>query len=143
MRYTRGMPTVGVLRGGPSKEHEVSLQSGAAMLAALDPARYRVRDIYIDKAGQWHAEGKPCAPERVLRQIDVALLPLHGEYGESGEVQRLLERFGVKYAGGDSFAVSQARHKAIGKALAREAGLAVPEVRLARNTAEAPSIAAE
>ena len=137
------MHTVAVLRGGPSREHELSLASGAAMIANLDQNRYRVRDIYIDREGQWHADGRPMRPERVLRQIDVALLPLHGEYGESGEVQRLLERFGVKYAGGDSFAVSQARHKAIGKALAREAGLAVPEVRLARNTAEAPSIAAE
>src|SRR3989344_2453226 len=104
------MLTVGVLRGGPSKEHEVSLQSGAAMLAALDPACYRVRDIYIDKAGQWHADGKPRAPERVLRQMDVALLPLHGEYGESGEVQRLLEAYGVRYVGSDAFATNQAQH---------------------------------
>lgn len=121
---------VGVLRGGPSREHEVSLKSGAAMLANLDPARYRARDIYIDKNGQWHAEGRPAEPARVLRQIDVALLPLHGEYGESGEVQRLLEQFGVRYAGADAFAVSQARHKAIGRELARQAGLATAEARI-------------
>jgi D-alanine-D-alanine ligase len=96
------------------------------MIAHLNPDRYRVRDIYIDKLGQWHADGRPSAPERVLRQTDVALLPLHGEYGESGEVQSLLERFGVRYAGPGAFAVSQARHKAIGKALAEEAGLATP-----------------
>ena len=124
------MPTVGVLRGGPSREHEMSLKSGAAMLAALDPARYRARDIYIDTAGQWHVEGRPIQPERILRQIDVALLPLHGEYGEGGEVQQLLERFGVRYVGSNAFATNQARHKAIGKTLAVQAGLLTPEFRL-------------
>ena len=134
---------VGVLRGGPSREHEVSLKSGAAMLAALSPEKYCVRDIYIDKAGQWHAEGKPQAPERILRQMDVALLPLHGEYGESGEVQHLLERFGVRYAGSDAFATNQARHKAIGKALASEAGLLTPDSRLISALEEAEDAAQE
>lgn len=137
------MTTVAVLRGGPSKEHEISLQSGAAMLANLDQDKYRVRDIYIDKSGQWHAEGRPTAPERVLRQIDVALLPLAEEYGESGEVQQLLEQFGVRYAGAGPFPVRQARHKAIGKALARQAGLLTPEMRLVNSATEAESVARE
>src|SRR3989338_11490689 len=47
VRYTPYMHiAVGVLRGGPSREHEVSLKSGAAMLAALSPEKYCVRDIY-------------------------------------------------------------------------------------------------
>ncbi|MBU6321394.1 MAG: D-alanine--D-alanine ligase [Patescibacteria group bacterium] len=134
---------VGVLRGGPSKEHEISLQSGAAMLAHLSPEKYHVRDIYIDKAGVWHAEGKATSPDRVLRQMDVALLPLHGEYGESGEVQRLLERFGVRYAGPDAFATVQAQHKAIGKALAEQEGLKTPASRLIADVAEVEASAAE
>ncbi|TSC64041.1 MAG: D-alanine--D-alanine ligase, partial [Parcubacteria group bacterium Gr01-1014_91] len=72
---------VGVLRGGPSREHEVSLRTGAAMLAALPEERYAARDIYIDKKGQWHDRGRPTEPERVLRQLDVVLVGLHGEYG--------------------------------------------------------------
>jgi D-alanine-D-alanine ligase len=113
------------------------------MLAALDGARYRARDIYIDQQGVWHVEGKPIRPEQVLRQIDVALLPLHGEYGESGEVQQLLDQFGVRYVGGDAFAINQARHKAIGKALAQQQGLMTPEFRLITSLAEAEAVAHE
>lgn len=118
---------VGVLRGGPSREHEVSLKTGAAMLANLPEERYSVRDIYIDKNGQWHNRGRITSPERVLRQIDVALIGLHGEYGEDGEVQKLLERFGVPYTGADSFGSYLAMHKLMSKVRAKEAGLLTPE----------------
>ncbi|MDP1690121.1 MAG: D-alanine--D-alanine ligase [bacterium] len=118
---------VGVLRGGPSREHEISLKSGAAILANLPEERYAARDIYIDRQGVWHDHGRPVAPERVLRQLDVVLLGLHGEYGEDGEVQKLLERFGVPYAGADSFGSYLAMHKVMAKMRAREAGLLTPE----------------
>lgn len=118
---------VGVLRGGPSREHEVSLWSGAAILANLPEERYTTRDIYIDRQGVWHDRGRPVAPERVLRQLDVALLPLHGEYGEGGDVQRLLERFGVPYTGAETYGLHLSRNKVIAKAYAREAGLLTPD----------------
>ncbi len=118
---------VGVLRGGPSREHEVSLESGAAILANLPEERYIARDIYIDKQGQWHDRGRPVAPERVLRQLDVVLIGLHGEYGEDGEVQKLLERFGVPYTGADSFGSYLAMHKLMAKVRAKEVGLLTPE----------------
>jgi D-alanine-D-alanine ligase len=118
---------VGVLRGGPSREHEVSLKSGAAILANLPEERYVARDIYIDKNGQWHDRGRPTTPERALRQIDVALIGLHGEYGEDGEVQRVLERFGIPYAGADSFGSYLAMHKLMAKVRAKEAGFLTPE----------------
>ena len=120
---------VGVLRGGPSREHDVSLRSGATMLANLPEERYAVRDIYIDREGNWHDRGRPTTPERVLRQIDVALIGLHGEYGEDGGVQKLLERFGVPYAGTDSFGSYLAMHKVMASTRAREAGLLTPEFR--------------
>lgn len=120
---------VGVLRGGPSKEHEVSLQTGAAVLAHLPEDRFVARDIYIDKTGKWHDRGKPVSPERALRQVDVVLLALHGEYGEDGQVQRLLERFGVPYTGADSFSSHLAMHKLMSKIQAKEAGLFTPEFR--------------
>lgn len=125
--YTSRMQTiVGILRGGPSHEHEVSLKTGAAMLANLPEERYLVRDIYIDKNRQWHDRGRPVEPERVLRQIDVALIALHGEYGEDGEIQRLLEQFGVPYAGSDSFGSYLATHKLMAKMHAKEVGLLAP-----------------
>jgi len=121
--------TVGVLRGGPSREHEVSLKSGAAILAGLPEDLFTARDIYIDKAGQWHDRGRPVTPSRALRQLDVALIALHGEYGESGEVQQMLTLHGIPFAGADAFGTQQARHKAIGKALAEKAGVRTPAFR--------------
>ncbi len=120
---------VGVLRGGPSREHEVSLKTGAAMLANLSEERYSTRDIYIDRQGVWHDRGRPTPAERILRQLDIALIGLHGEYGEDGEVQKLLERFGVPYAGADSFASYLAMHKVMAKSRAEEAGLLTPKYR--------------
>jgi len=105
----------------------VSLKTGAAMVANLPEERYSVRDIYIDKGGQWHDRGRQTSPERILRQVDVVLNGLHGEYGEDGEVQKLLERFGVPYAGADSFGSYLAMHKVMAKMHAKEAGLATPE----------------
>jgi D-alanine-D-alanine ligase len=120
---------VGVLRGGPSREHEVSLRTGAAIIANLPEERYTVRDIYIDKSGQWYDRGRPTSPERVLRQTDVVLIGLHGEYGEDGEVQRTLEHFNISYTGADSFSSYLAMHKVMAKTLAKEAGLLTPEFR--------------
>ncbi|MFA5942085.1 MAG: D-alanine--D-alanine ligase [Candidatus Paceibacterota bacterium] len=118
---------IGVLRGGPSREHEVSLQTGAMMLANLSEERYIARDIYIDKQGVWHDRGRPTPPERVLRQVDLVLIGLHGEYGEDGEVQKLLERFGIPYTGADSFGSYLAMHKLMAKMRAQEAGLLTPK----------------
>ncbi len=134
---------VGVLRGGPSREHEVSLKSGAAILANLPEDRFTTRDIYIDKSGQWHDRGKPVAPERVLRQLDVALIGLHGEYGGDGGVQKLLERFGVRYAGADSFASYLAMHKLMAKMRAKEIGMLTPEFRHLDRTASSAEVVHE
>jgi len=118
---------VGVLRGGPSREHEVSLKTGAAMLANLPRDRFDAHDIYIDKAGQWHDRGRPTTPDKVLRQTDVVLNGLHGEYGEDGEVQRLLETFAVPYTGSDALGSYLAMHKVLAKVRAKEAGLLTPD----------------
>ena len=127
---------VGVLRGGPSREHEVSLRSGAAILANLPEERYIARDIYIDRQGVWHDRGRPTPPERILRQVDVILNGLHGEYGEDGEVQKLLTRFGVPYAGADSFSSYLAMHKVMAKARAQDAGLLTPESHFIERTSD-------
>ncbi|MDO8566926.1 MAG: D-alanine--D-alanine ligase [bacterium] len=134
---------VGVLRGGPSREHAVSLKSGAAILANLPEERYTARDIYIDRSGQWHDRGRPTSPERILRQIDVALIGLHGEYGEDGEVQKLLERFGIPYAGTDSFGSYLAMHKLMAKERAKETGLLTPESRYIERTEDSAAMAHE
>ncbi|MDP2652331.1 MAG: hypothetical protein Q8O94_04290, partial [bacterium] len=134
---------VGVLRGGPSREHEVSLKTGAAMLAHLPKERFIARDIYINKEGEWHDRGRPVAPERVLRQADVILNGLHGEYGEDGEVQKLLERFGIPYVGSDSFGSYLAMHKLMAKTRAQEAGLLTPKFHYIESREDSESAAHE
>lgn len=120
---------VGVLRGGPSKEHEVSLKTGHAILTGLSEEHFTARDIYIDKQGVWHERGRPTSPERVLPTLDVVLIGLHGEYGEDGEIQKLLERYGVPYAGADSFGSYLAMHKVLTKERAKDLGLLTPKYR--------------
>ncbi len=103
---------VGVLRGGPSSEYEVSLKSGNTVLHNLSEYRYDIKDIYIDKEGAWHMHGRPRKPVDVLDHIDVAFLALHGEYGEDGKIQRLLDQFGVPYTGSGAYASTLSMHKA-------------------------------
>lgn len=117
---------VGVLRGGPSREHDVSLETGASMLANLPQELFTTRDIYIDRNGVWHDRGRATTPDRVLRQTDVVLNGLHGEYGEDGEVQKLLERFGIPYTGTRALGSHLAMHKLLSKEYAREAGMLTP-----------------
>ncbi len=118
---------VGVLRGGPSREHEVSLRSGAAILANLPEERYAARDIYIDRQGVWHDRGRPVAPSRLLPSLDVVIVALHGKFGHDGEVQRLLEKFGVPYTGADPWSSFLSSHKVMAKEKAKEAGLMTPQ----------------
>lgn len=120
---------VGVLRGGPSREHDVSLASGHAIIANLPKEHFTVRDIYIDKKGTWHERGRPISADRALHSVDVVIIGLHGEYGEDGEVQKLLERYGVPYTGSDSFSSFVAMHKVLSKEKAKQAGLLTPEYR--------------
>lgn len=134
---------VGVLRGGPSREHEVSLQSGATILANLPEDRYRARDIYIDRHGVWHERGRPVAPDRVLRQIDVALIGLRGEYGEDGQIQRLLHLFGIPYAGADQLGSYLAHHKLLSKLRAEDAGLLTPRYLFVEHVTDADRVARE
>lgn len=114
---------VGILRGGPSREHEVSLRTGHAIMSALPRERYTVHDIFIDREGNWHERGVQTTPARALSNIDVAIIALHGEYGEDGDVQKLLERFGIPYTGSDSFASFEAMHKVLAKEKAKKAGI--------------------
>lgn len=120
---------VGVLRGGPSSEHDISLKTGHAILTSLPIDQFTPRDIFIDRAGVWHEKGRPVAPENILRGLDVVVLGLHGAYGEDGKVQRLLEQHGVPYTGSDHLSSHFAMHKVLAKEKAIAAGLKTPRYR--------------
>lgn len=124
---------VGVLRGGPSEEHATSLQSGHAVISHLPAEQFRVRDIYIDKQGTWHERGLPTTPGRVLPNVDVAVICIHGAYGHDGEVQKVLDQFGIPYVGADPFHSFHAAHKVLAKERARAAGIRTPRYVFAEN----------
>ncbi|MEY2664207.1 MAG: hypothetical protein RIT04_15 [Candidatus Parcubacteria bacterium] len=106
---------VGVLRGGPSNEHDVSLQSGATVLRNLSPEKYHAIDIFIDRDGQWHIGGLAMSPHDVLSKVDVVFNALHGAYGEDGKVQRILDMHGIPYTGSDSISSAIGMNKALSK----------------------------
>lgn len=116
---------VGVLRGGPSSEYDVSLKSGANVLTELNRDKYEPRDIFISRDGEWHLHGVPVPPERALRGVDVAFNVIHGHYGEDGQVQRVLETHAVPYTGSDALASAIAFNKHQTKELASQLGVKV------------------
>jgi len=113
-----------VLRGGPSLEHEISLKTGETVLRNLP--KYSTKDIFINKAGEWHLDGKLAHHDRIFRQIDVVFNALHGEYGEDGKVQQLLEAFGVPYTGSGVMASALGMNKILARQAFKSVGLKVP-----------------
>ena len=122
------MLRVGVIFGGRSGEHEVSVMSARSVIQGLDPAKYEVFPIGISRDGHWVSpEGaraalqaghvasaaqfalsvQPGQAEQCLVPLQGEKLPpldvifpiIHGTYGEDGTLQGLLEMAGVPYVG--------------------------------------------
>ena len=117
------MYTIAVLRGGKGGEHEVSLRSGATVIESLKRLNYRVVDVFIDKQEAWYVRGKPMTPERALMGVSLAWNVLHGNSGEDGELQRSLDRLGVKYTGSGTYASVVAYNKALTKEVLAKHGV--------------------
>ncbi len=147
---------VGVLFGGRSGEHEVSIASAQSVLRALDPEKYEAVPIGIAKDGRWLVgEGAQKLLPDVLKRghrvvlppdpsagslmsvgespagppsrVDVMFPVLHGTFGEDGTVQGLLDLAGVPYVGAGVLASSVGMDKDVQKRLFREAGIPVVE----------------
>jgi D-alanine-D-alanine ligase len=146
---------VGLLFGGRSGEHEVSLRSARSILSAIDREKYEVVLIGITKEGVWvvgpaaqalldgaspsAATGvlvglAPTEQRLLLRTpdgqpaappIDVVFPILHGPYGEDGTVQGLLDLANVPYVGAGVLASAVGMDKAVMKSLFRAHGLPV------------------
>lgn len=119
------MLRVGVLRGGPSSEHEVSIKTGDIVLKNLSP-KYEVFDIYLDKKGNWHIGGVPIDPHNAISRVDVIFNALHGEYGEDGKIQDLLDYHKVPYTGSDSLSSAITMNKILTKEIAANHGIKTP-----------------
>ena len=140
--------TVGVLFGGRSGEHDVSLLSARSVIRALDSERYRVIPIGITREGVWKRpsnalsllqQGKiadvsqelatsqtvlPMDPQQTeVRELDVVFPVLHGPYGEDGTVQGFLELAGLPYVGAGVVGSAVSMDKTIMRRLFAEAGL--------------------
>ena len=115
MFYPSYKKRVAVLRGGPSSEYEVSMQTGSGVLKSLADSHHDVKDIIITKKGEWLEHGFVKSPEQALVNTDVVFIALHGAYGEDGTVQRTLERLCIPYTGSNSFTSAVAINKALTK----------------------------
>jgi len=119
---------VAVLCGGRSSEHDVSLRSGASVVAGLRAAGHEVVEVAIGRSGDWsHAGGTvELIPGGGLLGADVAFPALHGPFGEDGSVQGLLEWLDVPYVGSDVLSSAVCMDKLTLKRLFAAAG--VPQV---------------
>jgi len=152
--------TVAIICGGPSSEHEVSCVSGGGVLKGLDTEIFTPILIGITKAGKWVAldENYPLAIKNKVMptiedngtsvqlsagglvingnfvQIDCIFPVLHGEFGEDGKIQQLLEDAHIPYVGSGVKASADAMDKAKSKELFVAAGMKVaPGVVLTRH----------
>lgn len=137
------MTRVAVLRGGPSSEHDISLLSGANILENLNREPYQVTDVFIDKEGVWHVRGVPVSPERALTGIDVAFNILHGQYGEDGSVQRILDRIGIPYTGAGAYSSALSLNKFLTKEHLKKHGVKMPRHKVLRVSPDLEQEAAE
>ncbi|MEK4026533.1 D-alanine--D-alanine ligase [Sporosarcina sp. FSL W7-1283] len=140
---------LGLVYGGKSAEHEVSLSTARAVTQALDLNKYEVLPIYITLQGEW-LKGQPLEgpvteidtlrlkkegvsqPDHIEEFLkgdmpDVILPLLHGTNGEDGTVQGLFEVLNIPYAGNGVLASSAGMDKVVMKQLFAQAGLAQVE----------------
>ncbi|MGE7918228.1 D-alanine--D-alanine ligase [Viridibacillus sp. NPDC093762] len=118
---------VGVIMGGVSSEKQVSLMTGEEMMVHLDKNKYKVVPIHIEK--------KEDLVENT-RNLDVALLALHGKFGEDGTIQGTLETMGVPYTGSSVLSSSLCMDKNISKKIIRYEGVQTPDWIHLMNTEE-------
>lgn len=109
---------IALLSGGISSEREISLDGGNQVYEALDKERYIV-ERYDPKTDI----------NRLVADahgIDLALIILHGAYGEDGTIQGLLDLLGIPYQGSGVLGSALAMNKLTSKQLYEKAGLPVP-----------------
>ena len=97
---------VAVMMGGLSREREISLKTGKAILKALSEKGYTVTAIDV---------GKDIGETLVREKIECAFLALHGRFGEDGTIQGMLELMRIPYTGSDVLASALAMHKIMAK----------------------------
>ncbi len=134
------MKKIGVIFGGKSGEHEISLMSAASLINAIDKNKFELYYFGITKEGRWKQfEGAVADIEsgqwehsavdfnmgNIKDVVDFVFPVLHGPYGEDGTIQGLFEMLDVPYAGCGVLASAAAMDKAIAKDIFAKAGLPI------------------
>ncbi len=132
------MTRLGIIFGGRSNEHEISLMSSTSALNVIDRSKFEVVMIGITKDGRWKLfEGEPADVENgrwealseeiamsdVKNLIDFAFPIMHGPYGEDGTIQGLFEMLDIPYAGCGVLASACAMDKIVAKNLFTKQGI--------------------
>jgi D-alanine-D-alanine ligase len=97
---------IGVMMGGLSREREVSLRTGKAILKALIGKGYNASAIDV---------GQDIAEALIKEKIEIAFIALHGRFGEDGTIQGMLELMRIPYTGSGVLASALALHKIMAK----------------------------
>lgn len=126
---SKGFGKVAVLLGGRSGERKVSLNSGGAVLAALQRSG-------VDA----HAFDPSEKPLHALEGFDCAFIALHGRYGEDGTIQGALELMGIPYSGSGVMASAVGMDKWRTKLLWRSTGIATPDFELVNESSDFAAI---
>jgi D-alanine-D-alanine ligase len=139
---------VAVLAGGRSSEHDVSLDSAAAVRRGLAEAGHEVVPVTLERHGAWTREGEALSllPGGGLLGADAVFPVLHGPFGEDGTIQGLLELLDVPYVGAGVLASSLCMDKIVFKEVLAAAGVpqvAYAAVREARWRAEPEAVRRE
>jgi D-alanine-D-alanine ligase len=108
---------IALLAGGWSGEREVSLKSGEAVYSALDKGKYEVSMYDPRDDLQTFMAAK--------EEIDLAVILLHGRFGEDGRIQGLLDILGIPFLGSGVLSSAMAMNKNVAKAIYKCAGLKV------------------
>lgn len=109
--------------GGPSKEHEVSLNTGKNILLNLDSDKYEGIPVIIDREGNWEI-----SIDDLKHHADVVFIGMHGHYGEDGKLQSELDSNNLIYTGSDPHASALAMNKFLSLKILRENGFNVPQM---------------
>lgn len=116
---------IGVIMGGISSEREISLKSGNSIIENIDKNKYEVLPIVIDKKEDIINKTK---------EIDFALLALHGQFGEDGTVQSVLQTLGIPYSGCGPLSSAMCMDKDVSKSILVAAGIrTAPWINLRKN----------
>ena len=120
------MKKLGIIYGGISTEHDVSIMSAKSVIENLDKQKYEIHELYINKYGKWF-EIKNGEKEEIynllwtLKELDIVFPVLHGKGGEDGTIQGMLEMLQIPYVGCGVLASAVGMDKAYTKILFEKA----------------------